>query len=208
MAVFFKNDCTYGCGKSFITQSCLIEHIECTHLDMDPKRLAEYELQNHSCVPLSYILKYSSYESVDLPSTGHIFKHSTNIENQICIAAYDGIEVLIDSYNNNEPWTFKKGISERPKTPKKKRKVSDNGKKNLDYRAHTTVFSSPIYFVSSPCFTEKVELELSNRFENNITNNDIKAELETCCFEEEVAYQTTIPNGHTSMNDVIYNQQI
>ncbi|KAK4882868.1 hypothetical protein RN001_006187 [Aquatica leii] len=94
MAVFFKNDCKYnGCGKSFSTLSSLIEHIEGTHLDFDPKVSAGFELQRPSALPLSYILKYS----------------------QSPVSSIDEAEIVSESESSNDSWTPTKGISFKKK---------------------------------------------------------------------------------------------
>lgn len=128
MSVFFNNDCTYGCGKTFPTKSYLIHHIESTHLDFNIE-MEEYEseMQADSCVPLSYILKYSSFECLDLSSVA-IFEdfvnHSVQTENQIssepptndadhCVDVES--DLVYDSNNNENFWITTLSESIKPK---------------------------------------------------------------------------------------------
>ncbi|ELU15665.1 hypothetical protein CAPTEDRAFT_153245 [Capitella teleta] len=58
MAVFLINQCKFtGCGLTFATLSELIQHIEETHIDNDPKVIAKQEVQQPDCLALSYVLR-------------------------------------------------------------------------------------------------------------------------------------------------------
>ncbi|XP_076309720.1 uncharacterized protein LOC143225000 isoform X2 [Tachypleus tridentatus] len=58
MAVFFMNVCKFNaCGLTFPTLKELIQHIEETHIDFDPSLVEKQELQQPSCLPISYILR-------------------------------------------------------------------------------------------------------------------------------------------------------
>ncbi|XP_031337912.1 juxtaposed with another zinc finger protein 1-like isoform X2 [Photinus pyralis] len=113
MAVFFNNDCTYGCGKTFPTKSYLIHHIESTHLDFDIE-MEEYEseIQADSCVPLSYILRYSSFECPDLSSVANPLEPSTN-DTDRCVDVKS--DLIYDSNNNDNFWVTTLSENLKPK---------------------------------------------------------------------------------------------
>ncbi|XP_014672180.1 PREDICTED: juxtaposed with another zinc finger protein 1-like isoform X2 [Priapulus caudatus] len=59
MAVFLLNICKFhGCGQIFSTLSELIQHIEDSHIDYDPKTIERKELQQPPSLPLSYVLRF------------------------------------------------------------------------------------------------------------------------------------------------------
>ncbi|XP_043922741.1 juxtaposed with another zinc finger protein 1 isoform X2 [Protopterus annectens] len=58
-ASFFSNSCRFGsCGLQFATLAELIEHIEDSHIDTDPRVLEKQELQQPTYVALSYINRF------------------------------------------------------------------------------------------------------------------------------------------------------
>ncbi|XP_043549499.1 juxtaposed with another zinc finger protein 1-like [Chiloscyllium punctatum] len=58
-ASFFSNICNFGgCGLTFNTLAELIEHIEDTHIENDPKVLERQEQQQPSYIALSYINRF------------------------------------------------------------------------------------------------------------------------------------------------------
>ncbi|RWS26676.1 juxtaposed with another zinc finger protein 1-like protein [Leptotrombidium deliense] len=61
MAVFLVNTCKFkGCGITFPTLTELIRHIEATHLDFDPQAIEQQEVQQPTCLPISYVLRVFS----------------------------------------------------------------------------------------------------------------------------------------------------
>ncbi|XP_064614856.1 juxtaposed with another zinc finger protein 1-like [Liolophura sinensis] len=59
MAVFLVNNCKFtGCGLTFPTLGDLIQHIEDTHIDTDPRVLEKQEIQQPAALSLSYILRF------------------------------------------------------------------------------------------------------------------------------------------------------
>ncbi|XP_041371434.1 juxtaposed with another zinc finger protein 1-like [Gigantopelta aegis] len=59
MAVFLVNNCTFqGCGLTFTSLADLIQHIEETHIDSDPRLNEKREVQQPAAVALSYVLKF------------------------------------------------------------------------------------------------------------------------------------------------------
>uniref|UniRef100_A0A1I8QF09 C2H2-type domain-containing protein n=1 Tax=Stomoxys calcitrans TaxID=35570 RepID=A0A1I8QF09_STOCA len=61
MAVFLLNICKFnGCGITFPSLGDLIQHIEDTHIDYDPKVVEQKEQAQPACLPLSYVLRFIS----------------------------------------------------------------------------------------------------------------------------------------------------
>ncbi|XP_015603319.1 juxtaposed with another zinc finger protein 1 [Cephus cinctus] len=59
MAVFMLNVCKFnGCGLTFKSLGDLIQHIEETHIDYDPRVVEQTEQQQPTCIPLSYVLRF------------------------------------------------------------------------------------------------------------------------------------------------------
>ncbi|XP_046628713.1 juxtaposed with another zinc finger protein 1 isoform X1 [Neodiprion virginianus] len=59
MAVFMLNICKFnGCGLTFKSLGDLIQHIEETHIDYDPRVVEQTEQQQPTCIPLSYVLRF------------------------------------------------------------------------------------------------------------------------------------------------------
>uniref|UniRef100_UPI00358F3A3C juxtaposed with another zinc finger protein 1 isoform X1 n=1 Tax=Myxine glutinosa TaxID=7769 RepID=UPI00358F3A3C len=56
---FFSNSCRFGgCGLTFPSLGELIEHIEDTHIDSDPRVLEIQEVQQPTYIALSYICRF------------------------------------------------------------------------------------------------------------------------------------------------------
>ncbi|GAB6032027.1 hypothetical protein CHUAL_010399 [Chamberlinius hualienensis] len=118
MAVFLMNVCKFnGCGITFRSLGDLIQHIEDTHIDFDPRALEKQELQQPPCIPLSYALRFftdaSRKESLD-----YIKKpkraHSPAVS--ICSTTpsgseFDEEELASESDDSNDSWTTQEEFS-------------------------------------------------------------------------------------------------
>ncbi|XP_050405118.1 juxtaposed with another zinc finger protein 1 [Patella vulgata] len=59
MAVFFVNNCTFqGCGLTFATLADLIQHIEDSHIENDPRVILKQEILQPQSLALSYVLRF------------------------------------------------------------------------------------------------------------------------------------------------------
>ncbi|KAL5010647.1 hypothetical protein ScPMuIL_012952 [Solemya velum] len=112
MAVFLQNNCKFrGCGLSFPSLADLIQHIEDTHIDADPRVVEKQELQQPSALALSYILRFftdaGKKERLDVSrkNTRVIapvvsFRSATPTGSE-----FDDEELLSDEDNSDDSWT-------------------------------------------------------------------------------------------------------
>ncbi|XP_063229991.1 juxtaposed with another zinc finger protein 1 [Bacillus rossius redtenbacheri] len=117
MAVFMINICKFNeCGLTFPNLLELIQHIEGTHIDYDPRVIEQKELQQPSCLPLSYVLSFFSDEGIKRKVS-----HS-NVTRSISYSAFsrsssptgsDGEEDEFGSEldNSNESWATSEEFS-------------------------------------------------------------------------------------------------
>ncbi|XP_055381023.1 homeobox protein 5 [Condylostylus longicornis] len=131
MAVFLLNICKFdGCGITFPTLMDLIEHIESTHIDYDPKVVEQKEQAQPTCLPLSYVLRFidatrkespfisSGAHSVDLKRKLAIKHHSysmssSNRSNTPTGSELDEDEMMVsESEDSNDSWTTEEFSSE------------------------------------------------------------------------------------------------
>ncbi|KAK8763228.1 hypothetical protein V5799_034161 [Amblyomma americanum] len=112
MAVFLINNCKFnGCGLTFPTLRELILHIEDTHIDSDPRLLEKQELQQPSCLPVSYVLRVFT-EASRVESLGVIRKRQRTLSpaSSICSntptgSEMDEDELSSESDDSNDSWT-------------------------------------------------------------------------------------------------------
>ncbi|XP_030370548.1 serine-rich adhesin for platelets isoform X2 [Scaptodrosophila lebanonensis] len=138
MAVFLINICKFnGCGITFPSLSDLISHIECTHIDYDPKVVEQKEQAQPACLPLSYVLRFISDDARKEASTflsnnggnttaGNVelkrklaIKHhsysmsSSNRSNTPTGSEMDEDEMVVtESEDSNDSWTTEEFSSE------------------------------------------------------------------------------------------------
>ncbi|GAB0090510.1 uncharacterized protein DMENIID0001_052460 [Sergentomyia squamirostris] len=131
MAVFLINICKFnGCGITFPSLGDLIQHIEDTHIDYDPKVIELKEQQQPACLPLSYVLRFitdaARKEATFLATTGTTdikkkiaTKHhsysasSSNRSNTPTGSEMDEEEMLVsESEDSNDSWTTEEFSSE------------------------------------------------------------------------------------------------
>ncbi|XP_077562623.1 juxtaposed with another zinc finger protein 1 [Haemaphysalis longicornis] len=112
MAVFLINNCKFnGCGLTFPTLRDLILHIEDTHIDSDPRQLEKQELQQPSCLPVSYVLRVFT-EATRVEPLGVIRKRQRTLSpaSSICSntptgSEMDEEEISSESDDSNDSWT-------------------------------------------------------------------------------------------------------
>ncbi|XP_055920914.1 mediator of RNA polymerase II transcription subunit 13 [Eupeodes corollae] len=130
MAVFLINICKFnGCGITFPSLGDLIQHIEDTHIDYDPKVVEQKEQAQPACLPLSYVLRFISdaarKESPFLGSSGVELKRklaikhhsyslsSSNRSNTPTGSELDEDEMIVsESEDSNDSWTTEEFSSE------------------------------------------------------------------------------------------------
>uniref|UniRef100_T1ISU2 C2H2-type domain-containing protein n=1 Tax=Strigamia maritima TaxID=126957 RepID=T1ISU2_STRMM len=118
MAVFLINICKFnGCGIKFPTLGDLIQHIEDTHLDYDPRVLEKQESQQPSCLPLSYILRFftdaARKENLDiLKRKQRALSPAVSIRSTTPTGSeFDDDEVLSESEDSDDSWTTQEEFS-------------------------------------------------------------------------------------------------
>uniref|UniRef100_G3MSY4 Juxtaposed with another zinc finger protein 1 n=1 Tax=Amblyomma maculatum TaxID=34609 RepID=G3MSY4_AMBMU len=112
MAVFLINNCKFnGCGLTFPTLRELILHIEDTHIDSDPRLLEKQELQQPSCLPVSYVLRVFT-EASRVESLGVIRKRQRTLSpaSSVCSNTPTGSEMdeedlSSESDDSNDSWS-------------------------------------------------------------------------------------------------------
>ncbi|XP_037955249.1 putative uncharacterized protein DDB_G0286901 [Teleopsis dalmanni] len=132
MAVFLINICKFnGCGITFPSLGDLIQHIEDTHIDYDPKVVEQKEQAQPACLPLSYVLRFISEDArkenflaagnaagVELKRKIAIKHHSysmssSNRSNTPTGSEMDEDEIVAsDSEDSNDSWTTEEFSSE------------------------------------------------------------------------------------------------
>ncbi|XP_055682792.1 transcriptional activator GLI3 isoform X2 [Lutzomyia longipalpis] len=130
MAVFLINICKFnGCGITFPSLGDLIQHIEDTHIDYDPKVIELKEQQQPPCLPLSYVLRFitdaARKEATFLANQGADIKRklatkhhsysasSSNRSNTPTGSEMDDEEMLVsESEDSNDSWTTEEFSSE------------------------------------------------------------------------------------------------
>uniref|UniRef100_A0A1B0AJV9 C2H2-type domain-containing protein n=1 Tax=Glossina pallidipes TaxID=7398 RepID=A0A1B0AJV9_GLOPL len=132
MAVFLLNICKFnGCGITFPSLGDLIQHIEDTHIDYDPKVVEQKEQAQPACLPLSYVLRFISDDArkespfltnnaagVELKRKLAIKHHSysmssSNRSNTPTGSEMDEDEMVVsESEDSNDSWTTEEFSSE------------------------------------------------------------------------------------------------
>ncbi|XP_054746724.1 uncharacterized protein DDB_G0283357 isoform X3 [Anastrepha obliqua] len=132
MAVFLINICKFnGCGITFPSLGDLIQHIEDTHIDYDPKVVEQKEQAQPACLPLSYVLRFISEDArkespflsanttgVELKRKLAIKHHSysmssSNRSNTPTGSEMDDDEMVVsESEDSNDSWTTEEFSSE------------------------------------------------------------------------------------------------
>lgn len=132
MAVFLINICKFnGCGITFPSLGDLIQHIEDTHIDYDPKVVEQKEQAQPACLPLSYVLRFISDAArkenpflgataagVELKRKLAIKHHSyslssSNRSNTPTGSEMDEDEMVVsESEDSNDSWTTEEFSSE------------------------------------------------------------------------------------------------
>ncbi|XP_059621635.1 transcriptional activator GLI3 isoform X2 [Phlebotomus argentipes] len=131
MAVFLINICKFnGCGITFPNLYSLIQHIEDTHIDYDPKAIELKEQQQPPCLPLSYVLRFitdaARKEASFLATSGADIKRklttkhhnsysasSSNRSNTPTGSEMDEEEMMVsESEDSNDSWTTEEFSSE------------------------------------------------------------------------------------------------
>ncbi|XP_017487854.1 PREDICTED: putative uncharacterized protein DDB_G0286901, partial [Rhagoletis zephyria] len=132
MAVFLINICKFnGCGITFPSLGDLIQHIEDTHIDYDPKVVEQKEQAQPACLPLSYVLRFISEDGrkespfLSANSTGVELKRklaikhhsysmsSSNRSNTPTGSEMDDDEMVVsESEDSNDSWTTEEFSSE------------------------------------------------------------------------------------------------
>ncbi|KAM7362075.1 uncharacterized protein ACRADG_012913 isoform 3-T3 [Cochliomyia hominivorax] len=132
MAVFLLNICKFnGCGITFPSLGDLIQHIEDTHIDYDPKVVEQKEQAQPACLPLSYVLRFISDDArkespfLTTNATGAELKRklaikhhsysmsSSNRSNTPTGSEMDEDEMVVsESEDSNDSWTTEEFSSE------------------------------------------------------------------------------------------------
>ncbi|XP_055715031.1 juxtaposed with another zinc finger protein 1, partial [Phlebotomus papatasi] len=130
MAVFLINICKFnGCGITFPSLGDLIQHIEDTHIDYDPKVIELKEQQQPQCLPLSYVLRFitdaARKEASFVAATGADIKRklttkhhsysasSSNRSNTPTGSELDEEDMIVsESEDSNDSWTTEEFSSE------------------------------------------------------------------------------------------------
>ncbi|XP_075148022.1 uncharacterized protein LOC142222000 [Haematobia irritans] len=132
MAVFLLNICKFnGCGITFPSLGDLIQHIEDTHIDYDPKVVEQKEQAQPACLPLSYVLRFISDDArkespfLQGNATGAELKRklaikhhsysmsSSNRSNTPTGSEMDEDEMVVsESEDSNDSWTTEEFSSE------------------------------------------------------------------------------------------------
>lgn len=131
--MFLINICKFnGCGITFPSLGDLIQHIEDTHIDYDPKVIEQKEQAQPACLPLSYVLRFITDAAArkEAPflnnnTTGAELKRklaikhhsysmsSSNRSNTPTGSELDEDEIIIsESEDSNDSWTTEEFSSE------------------------------------------------------------------------------------------------
>ncbi|XP_065211019.1 juxtaposed with another zinc finger protein 1 [Planococcus citri] len=105
MAVFKLNICKFNnCDLIFNNLENLIRHIETNHINYDPKIIEQFETQQPTCLPLSYVLKFFADQNTEENSESKLKQtllspKSTGNSN---IHASENTEIQAEDANNND----------------------------------------------------------------------------------------------------------
>ncbi|XP_076437033.1 uncharacterized protein LOC143276428 [Babylonia areolata] len=113
MAVFLVNNCTFqGCGLTFSTLADLIQHIEDTHIDTDPRSLEIQEEDKPPSLPLSYVLRFYTdadrREQYDIQKKQRLRAHSPAVslpESTPTESEVDEESIKSDNDDSDDSWT-------------------------------------------------------------------------------------------------------
>ncbi|XP_002735295.1 juxtaposed with another zinc finger protein 1-like [Saccoglossus kowalevskii] len=113
MAAFYSNTCRFGgCGLTFATLGELIEHIEDTHIDSDPRFLEKLEIQQPAYLALSYIMRFVTDAARELMKKKKT--HSLNNSQRSTTptgSEFDEDEPFSESEDSDDSWTTQEEFS-------------------------------------------------------------------------------------------------
>ncbi|XP_077996588.1 juxtaposed with another zinc finger protein 1-like [Glandiceps talaboti] len=113
MAAFYSNTCRFGgCGLTFATLGELIEHIEDTHIDYDPRYLEKLEIQQPAYLSLSYIMRFvtDAAREVMRKKKCHSLNNSQR-SNTPTGSEFDDDEPFSESEDSDDSWTTQEEFS-------------------------------------------------------------------------------------------------
>ncbi|XP_070545832.1 juxtaposed with another zinc finger protein 1-like [Ptychodera flava] len=113
MAAFYSNTCRFGgCGLTFATLGELIEHIEDTHIDYDPRYLEKLEIQQPPSLSLSYIMRFVTDAAREVMRKRK--SHSLNNSQRSTTptgSEFDDDEQYSESEDSDDSWTTQEEFS-------------------------------------------------------------------------------------------------